>query len=60
MEHFIPREWISEDGYLPNEKFVEYAKPLIEGEVRPRMVDGLPEYAVLTKTKVDKVLPPRS
>ena len=25
VEHFIPREWISEDGYLPNEQFVEYA-----------------------------------
>ena len=60
VEHFIPREWISEDGYLPNEQFVEYARPLIEGEVRPRMVDGLPEYATLSKTKVDKLLTPRS
>ena len=33
VEHFIPRDWISEDGFLPNEKFVEYARPLIEGEV---------------------------
>ena len=34
VEHFIPRDWISEDGYLPNEKFVAYAQPLIEGEVK--------------------------
>src|SRR5215471_9560455 len=23
IEHFVPRDWISEDGYLPNEKFIE-------------------------------------
>ena len=34
VEHFVPRDWISEDGCLPNEKFVEYARPLIEGEVK--------------------------
>ena len=34
VEHFVPRDWISEDGFLPNEKFVEYAQPLIEGEVK--------------------------
>ena len=27
VEHFIPRDWISEDGFLPNEKFVAYAQP---------------------------------
>ena len=59
VEHFVPREWISEDGYLPNEEFVKYAKPLIEGEVKPRMVDGLPDYAVLAKNRVDKLLPAR-
>src|SRR3954469_19835173 len=32
---FFPRGWVSEDGFLPNEKFVAYARPLIEGEVRP-------------------------
>jgi 6-phosphofructokinase 1 len=59
VEHFVPREWISEDGYLPNDQFVAYAKPLVEGEVRPRMVDGLPAYAHLSKTKIEKVLAPR-
>jgi 6-phosphofructokinase 1 len=60
VEHFVPREWISEDGYLPNEQFVDYARPLIEGEVKPRMVDGLPAYARLAKNKVEKALAPRS
>ncbi|MCU0770803.1 MAG: 6-phosphofructokinase [Verrucomicrobia bacterium] len=59
VEHFVPREWIAEDGFLPNQEFVNYAGPLIEGEVRPRMVNGLPDYVRLTKNKVEKVLPPR-
>ncbi len=59
VEHFVPRDWISEDGYLPNEKFVEYARPLIEGEVRPPADGGLPKFIVLEKSRVEKKLPPR-
>jgi 6-phosphofructokinase 1 len=59
VEHFVPRDWVSEDGFLPNEKFVEYAKPLIEGEVRPPMEGGLPKYVSLDPSKVEKKLPPR-
>jgi 6-phosphofructokinase 1 len=59
VEHFVPRDWISEDGYLPNEKFVEYAKPLIEGEVRPPAEGGLPKYIVLEKVPLEKKLTPR-
>src|SRR5208282_167000 len=59
VEHFVPRDWISEDGYLPNEKFVEYARPLVEGEVRPPVECGLPRYVALEKSKVEKKLPPR-
>jgi len=60
VEHFVPREWISADGYLPNERFVEYATPLIEGEVRPPIEGGLPKYVVLEKARVDKKLPSRA
>ena len=60
VEHFVPRDWISEDGCLPNEKFVEYAKPLIEGEVKAPIEAGLPKYVVLEKTRVEKKLPPRA
>jgi ATP-dependent phosphofructokinase / diphosphate-dependent phosphofructokinase len=59
IEHLVPREWISEDGFLPNEKFIEYARPLIEGEVKVPMEGGLPKYATLEKVKVEKKLPPR-
>jgi ATP-dependent phosphofructokinase / diphosphate-dependent phosphofructokinase len=60
VEHFIPRDWISEDGMMPNEKFVEYAAPLIHGEVKPPMVNGLPQYAVLERSPVEKKLPARA
>jgi ATP-dependent phosphofructokinase / diphosphate-dependent phosphofructokinase len=59
VEHFVPREWVSEDGFLPNEKFVEYARPLIEGEVKFPLEGGLPRYVVLEKNRVEKKLPPR-
>jgi 6-phosphofructokinase 1 len=60
VEHFIPRDWVSEDGFLPNEKFVEYARPLIEGEVKPPVEAGLPKYVELEPSKAEKKLPPRN
>ncbi len=59
VEHMIPRDWISEDGFMPNEKFVEYARPLVEGEVAVQMEGGLPLYVALQKNPVEKKLPPR-
>ncbi|HLH55205.1 MAG TPA: 6-phosphofructokinase [Verrucomicrobiae bacterium] len=56
VEHFIPRDWISEDGFLPNEKFVQYAQPLIEGEVKVPTEGGLPKYVSLEKSRVEKKL----
>jgi 6-phosphofructokinase len=59
VEHLVPREWISEDGFMPNEKFVEYARPLIEGQVIVPTEGGLPRFAVLEKVRLEKKLPPR-
>jgi 6-phosphofructokinase 1 len=60
VEHLVPRDWITEDGFLPNEKFVEYARPLIEGEVKVPTEAGLPKYVALEKRQVQKKLPPRA
>jgi 6-phosphofructokinase 1 len=60
VEHFVPRDWVSEDGFLPNEKFIAYARPLIEGEVRYPLEGGLPKYVTLEKSRVEKKLPPRT
>jgi 6-phosphofructokinase 1 len=59
VEHLVPRDWISEDGFLPNEKFVEYAGPLIDGEVKFPLEAGLPKYVTLEKSRVEKKLAPR-
>lgn len=59
VEHFIPRDWISDDGFLPNEKFIEYAQPLIAGELHVPGDGGLPKFAVLEKVRVVKKLAAR-
>ena len=58
QEALIPREWINEDGWLPNEKFEKYARPLIQGELYLPTRGGLPAFARLNKVAVEKVLPP--
>jgi 6-phosphofructokinase len=60
VEHFLHRDWVSEDGFLPNEKFVEYARPLIEGEVKVPTEGGLPKFVVLEKVRLEKKLPARA
>ena len=60
VEHFVPRDWMSEDGFIPNEKFMEYARPLIEGEVKVPMEGGLPKFVQFEKVRVEKKLPPRA
>jgi len=58
VEHMIPRDWISEDGYMPSQKFVEYALPLIQGESNPSTENGLPKFVTLQKVLIEKKLPP--
>jgi len=60
VEHVVPRDWISADGFSPNEKFVEYARPLIEGEVKVPTQGGLPQFAVLEKRRLPCKLGPRA
>lgn len=48
-ERFFPGEWITEDGLFVTEDFISYAKPLIQGEVKPVIKDGLPCYIRLKK-----------
>jgi len=58
VEHFVPRDWISEDGFMPTQEFVDYARPLVEGEVVVPSEGGLPKYVVLEKNLVEKKLNP--
>jgi len=60
VEHFMGRDWFSGDGFLPNEKFIEYARPLIAGEVAVPMEGGLPLFVKLARVRVEKKLAERS
>lgn len=44
QEKMMPREWISEDGTDVSDDFKEYVIPLIQGETKAAMENGLPKY----------------
>ena len=43
-ERLVPREWITKDGTYVTNRFITYVKPLIQGDVAPIMVDGIPRH----------------
>ena len=44
VEKKVPREWINETGDYVTPEFVNYVRPLIQAELTPMMVDGLPRH----------------
>ena len=48
-EKKIPTSWINKEGNGLNKKFIDYALPLIQGEVNVPKENGLPRYAKLKK-----------
>lgn len=44
VEKKVPREWINEEGDFVTPEFVNYVRPLIQAELTPMMVDGLPRH----------------
>lgn len=53
-EKKIPAEWVTSDGTGLTQDFIDYALPLIQGEVRMPLEDGLPRMARLKKVPVKK------
>lgn len=43
-EKLVPREWVNKDGSYVTNEFVSYVRPLIQGDVSPVMVDGIPRH----------------
>ena len=43
-EKCVPREWINKDGTYVTDEFITYVRPLIQGDVSPVMVDGIPRH----------------
>lgn len=44
VEKKVPRSWINEDGDYVTPEFLNYVRPLIQAELTPMMVDGLPRH----------------
>lgn len=47
FEKVVPAEWITNDGTGISQEAINYIKPLIQGEILPYMVDGLPRHIKL-------------
>ena len=48
-EKLVPREWVTEDGTYVTGEFISYVRPLIQGDVSPVMVDGIPRHLYTPK-----------
>jgi 6-phosphofructokinase len=56
VEKFMPRNFITPDGFGITDKCRAYLSPLIKGEDYPPFKDGLPQYVVLKNVAVPKKL----
>ena len=50
-EKKVPREWINNEGNFIEQPFIDYALPLIQGESRVAIEEGLPRFARLKKVR---------
>lgn len=53
-EKTVPQEWIINNGTDISDEFVKYALPLIQGDCKAPLEDGLPRFAKLKKVFVTK------
>ena len=49
VEKKVPREWINEEGTYVTHDLVHYIRPLIQAEIAPLWVDGLPRHLKLER-----------
>ena len=59
VERFMPKSFISKDGFDITPKALRYLAPLIAGEDYPQYKNGVPEYVRLKLQRVAKKLPER-
>jgi len=57
VEKFMPRDFISKDGYGITDTCRNYLSGLIQGEDYPKYENGLPKYVTLKNAAVAKKLP---
>ena len=51
VEKLVPKDWITKDGTYVSDEFISYIEPLIQAELIPLPVEGLPRHLVLDLTK---------
>lgn len=56
VEKFMPKDFITKDGFGITEKCKRYLTPLIQGEDYPPYENGLPKYVTLKNAAVPKKL----
>lgn len=44
VEKTVPMEWITNEGTYVSDELIHYIRPLIQAEISPVMVDGLPRH----------------
>ena len=44
QEKCVPSSWITDDGMHVNENFERYARPLIQAELTPIYINGVPQH----------------
>ena len=57
VERFMPKSYISKDGFDITARAMRYLRPLIAGEDYPQYKNGVPEYVRLKQQRVAKKLP---
>ena len=53
-EQKVPLLWIKEDNTGLTQEYIDYALPLIKGDEKAKLEDGLPRFAKLKKIRVQK------
>ena len=56
VEKFMPRDFITEDGFGITQSCRDYLTGLIQGEDYPPYKDGMPNYVTLKLASVEKKL----
>lgn len=54
VEKKVPLEWITEDGTYVKQELVHYIMPLIQAEITPLWVNGLPRHVRLNETPLKR------
>lgn len=53
-EKLVPRNWMNKDANNVTKDFIDYIKPLIQGDYQPIMVNGVPRHLVLNTGRKKK------